>query len=296
MLLEIDAFKSLELRVGASVFAKKLLASKFFVYVGTLYISEECCCDSDFNKNITEILRIISGSKVLQLETLRLHGTKPNPDVLANAMCRIKSVTLQSVRFSASDLKKIYRKIVSCKSLELEAFCYSQLTSEDADTILSKTDPDLFAEVVIRMRLFGGTVDKKLAKAVLDKAHDSQDSKLEILDLEVWNFNPSGRRACDYNYHEQFFSKYPKEKFLSLKSKLKDLTLSIHGKGEDEYDSDESEYDYEYGSSDTDDDLAYDLEQYDRYIEKFEKERYQQKLNSLAMKMFGGGGGRLHGL
>ena len=136
MLLEIDAFKSLELRVGASVFAKKLLASKFFVYVGTLYISEECCCDSDFNKNITEILRIISGSKVLQLETLRLHGTKPNPDVLANAMCRIKSVTLQSVRFSASDLKKIYRKIVSCKSLVLEAFCYSQLTSEDADTIL----------------------------------------------------------------------------------------------------------------------------------------------------------------
>ena len=92
---------------------------------------------------------------------------------------------------------------------------------------------------------------------------------------------------------------YPKQRFSAVKSKLRTLVLGVHGRTEDDYENDDEyhEYDYEYGPSDSDDsDLEDDFttEQYERYIEQLERERYQQRWNEFGRKLFGGG--RVRGL
>lgn len=298
---ELGVFGFVAILIRSSFFVRKVLESRFFVHVGGLHIGEavEHCCDVVYNRNLTDLLRVISWNKN-ELHTLKINGTKPNPDVLANAISKIRYVELTNLRLTANDLKRIYKKIVTCKTLITECFVFEHTgpNPTEAATTMLKTDPELFAEVAVRLKVFGAVVDRRLAKAILDKVYDCPGRKLEVLILDVRairSLNYSERRKSKLNYHEQFLENYSKEKFAIIKSKLRRLVLNVHGRSEEDYDPNVSLYDYEYGSSDSDDFDVY-REQHDRrYGEQLGRKWYQQRRNSFGRRR-SFGRGRVRGL
>ena len=182
--------------------AKDVLESNIFKYVGGLYVAQEYEAGTEeedeeayqliekrnekLDEHITNILKAIHSAISIHLEKLTLSGVKANPEDLGRAICRIKSVELDGIRLTASEMKKVYKKIIACESLALKDLTYMATASMNFfchEDVLGKTNPKLFASVAIRMESLKAMVDSRVATAVLDKIINCSDIKLQKLKL-----------------------------------------------------------------------------------------------------------------
>ena len=194
--------KCAEIFVNSCDRAKDVLESNIFKYIGGLYVTQEYedydeeedaealqlleKRNVELDEHISKILKAIHSEDNIYLEQLTLSGVKPNPEDLGMAICRIKSVELDGMRLPASDMKKVYKKIIACESLVLEDLTYLATASMHFfchEDVLGKTNPKLFASVAIRMESLKAMVDARVAAAVLDKILNCSDIKLRKLKL-----------------------------------------------------------------------------------------------------------------
>ena len=194
--------KCAEISVSSCDRAKEVLESNIFNFIGGLHVTQETISyepdtyeeafellqkkSEELDEHVTKMLKAIHSEDDIYLEQLTLSGVKPNPEDLGMAICRIKSVELDGMRLPASDMKKVYKKIIACESLVLEDLTYLATASMHFfchEDVLGKTNPKLFASVAIRMESLKAMVDARVAAAVLDKILNCSDIKLRKLKL-----------------------------------------------------------------------------------------------------------------
>ena len=219
--------KCAEISVSSCDRAKEVLESNIFNFIGGLHVTQETISyepdtyeeafellqkkSEELDEHITKMLKAIHSADTLHLEKLTLSGAvKPNPEDLGMAICRIKSVELDGINLLASEMRKVYKKIIAADSLVLEDFTYLATASMKFfcnEDVLGKTNPKLFASVAIRMKSMKAMVDAKVARAVLDKVINCSDIKLKK--LKLGNTSNNADSDCLFTAFTLKFFKFP---------------------------------------------------------------------------------------
>jgi len=197
----------------------------------------KCQCDT-----VNGILVSIAEATDCNLPSLKISGVNTNPEALGKAVCKIPNVEITEVIFrTAEDLEQFLSQIISCScdSLVLQSltFNYGLFRSTKKDKVLSGIDPRLLGLVAVKLQHFKVHVDVRLAEAVLLSIGECSDSKLQYLELDVWNKWASyyGDETIVRDKYQSIqkrkqFENIFKEEIEIAESKLKSLTIRFNGR------------------------------------------------------------------
>ena len=124
---------------------------------------------------------IIENHGNIMLKNLNLRHSflgSSDPQLLAEAVCRVETVNLYGTRLKETHLQAIYKAISTCDQLVLENLDLIQVTSK-----LGNIDEQVFAKAVIKLNNFKGDGNKNLVFSLFEKIVATTDCKLESVSI-----------------------------------------------------------------------------------------------------------------